>query len=140
MADCIFCQIADGSAPSWKVYETASTCAFLDLAPVNAYHTLVIPKRHYANIFDVPAQELCDVMLALKHVVDMYKAKLGIQSVQITNVPVSRRNKMYFTSTSTSFRATAETVKTSRGRRILKCAANLPSCSPDCDSSDLPLD
>ena len=85
MAECIFCQIADGSAPSWKVYETASTCAFLDLAPVNAYHTLVIPKRHYSNIFDVPAPELCDVMLALKHVVDMYKAKLGIQNVQISN-------------------------------------------------------
>ena len=53
MEDCIFCQIASGNAKSWKVYETDNAYAFLDIHPVNEYHTLVIPKRHYVNIFDI---------------------------------------------------------------------------------------
>ena len=53
MEDCIFCQIASGNAKSWKVYETDHAYVFLDIHPVNEYHTLVIPKRHYVNIFDI---------------------------------------------------------------------------------------
>lgn len=43
MENCIFCQIASGQAKSWKVYETDYAYAFLDIHPVNEYHTLVIP-------------------------------------------------------------------------------------------------
>ncbi|OQY19883.1 MAG: HIT family hydrolase [Anaerolineaceae bacterium 4572_32.1] len=85
MNDCIFCQIAAGTAESWKVYATESAYAFLDVHPVNEYHTLVIPKRHYTNIFDVPEDELAQVIAALKHVVDLYHDKLGIENVQIVN-------------------------------------------------------
>ena len=85
MNDCIFCQVAEGTAESWKVYETDSTYAFLDIHPVNEYHTLVIPKRHYTNIFDVPDDELVQVISALKHVVDLYHDKLGIENLQIVN-------------------------------------------------------
>ena len=85
MIDCIFCQVAAGKAKSWKVYETDLAYAFLDIHPVNEYHTLVIPKRHYTNIFDVPADELTQLMLALKHVVDLYSRKLGLENAQIVN-------------------------------------------------------
>ncbi len=85
MDDCIFCQIALGTAASWKVYETDSACAFLDIHPVNEYHTLVIPKKHYINIFDAPEEELVQVISALKHVVDLYHEKLGIENAQIVN-------------------------------------------------------
>ena len=85
MEDCIFCQIASGNAKSWKVYETDHAYAFLDIHPVNAYHTLVIPKRHYVNIFDIPTEELLHVMSALKHVVDLYQERLGLANAQIVN-------------------------------------------------------
>jgi len=85
MNDCIFCQIAEGTAKSWKVYETESVYAFLDIHPVNAYHTLVIPKKHYTDIFDVPEDALVQVISALKHVVDLYHNKLGIENAQIVN-------------------------------------------------------
>ena len=65
MEDCIFCRVASGNAKSWKVYETEHAYAFLDIHPVNEYHTLVIPKQHYVNIFDVPTKELLHVMSAL---------------------------------------------------------------------------
>lgn len=83
MDDCIFCKIAAGEVPSYKVYETAHAYVFLDIHPVNDYHTLVIPKQHYVNIFDVPEEVLLNVMSALKHVVDLYKEKLGLDQAQI---------------------------------------------------------
>lgn len=52
--DCIFCQIVAGRAPAEKVLETESVLAFLDLAPVHYGHTLVIPKKHYETLLDLP--------------------------------------------------------------------------------------
>ncbi|HWP61498.1 MAG TPA: HIT family protein [Candidatus Paceibacterota bacterium] len=53
-SDCVFCKIVAGELPSYKVYEDEDTLAFLDINPVHAGHTLVIPKEHVANIFDMP--------------------------------------------------------------------------------------
>ena len=85
MDNCIFCQIVKGSSPSWKVMESEHAYAFLDINPVNEYHTLVIPKKHYRDIFDIPMDELWHVMDLLKQVVDLYAEKLGIQNLQIVN-------------------------------------------------------
>lgn len=85
MHNCIFCQIAKGKAKSWKVYETDAAYAFLDINPFNEYHTLVIPKAHYANIFDVPESELLQLISALKAVIDLYHEKLGIENMQIVS-------------------------------------------------------
>lgn len=57
MQDCIFCKIVRGELPSHKVYETDDVLAFLDIHPVNAGHTLVIPKAHSTNIFDIEARD-----------------------------------------------------------------------------------
>ena len=56
-SDCIFCKIVAGELPSFKVYEDAETLAFLDIRPVNSGHTLVVPKNHSVNIFDVPEKD-----------------------------------------------------------------------------------
>jgi histidine triad (HIT) family protein len=85
MNDCIFCRIAAGAVPSWKVYESSAAYAFFDINPVNEYHTLVISKSHYKSIFDIPAQDLLNVISALKYVVDLYHEKLGLEHVQIVN-------------------------------------------------------
>ena len=54
---CIFCRIAQKQVPASRVYEDEKVMAFLDIRPLNEGHTLVIPKAHCENIFDVP-QEL----------------------------------------------------------------------------------
>jgi histidine triad (HIT) family protein len=54
MPDCIFCRIAAGELPSVRVLETPTALAFLDIAPVNYGHTLVIPKAHYPGLLDLP--------------------------------------------------------------------------------------
>ena len=54
MRDCIFCRIAAGEMPAVRVLETPEVLAFLDIAPVNYGHTLVIPKAHYENLLELP--------------------------------------------------------------------------------------
>ncbi len=85
MNDCIFCKIVKGDARSWKVFENESVYAFFDLNPVNEYHTLVIPKKHYENIFDVTENELVEVIKVVKELAVLYNDKLGIKNVQIIN-------------------------------------------------------
>lgn len=85
MSPCIFCRIAKGEAKSWKVYEDESVYAFLDVNPVNEYHTLVIPKAHYENIFDIPEGELLKVMAVVRTLARLYRERLGIHNVQIIN-------------------------------------------------------
>ncbi len=58
MADCIFCQIIRGELPCAKVYEDQRVISFLDINPINAGHTLVLPKRHYATLFDITEDDL----------------------------------------------------------------------------------
>lgn len=48
--ECIFCKIVDGKMPSYKIYEDDSILAFLDINPVSAGHTLIIPKKHTLDI------------------------------------------------------------------------------------------
>jgi histidine triad (HIT) family protein len=54
MRDCIFCKIVRGEIPSVRVFEDETFIAILDLFPVTEGHTLLIPKEHHVNIFDVP--------------------------------------------------------------------------------------
>lgn len=62
MRDCIFCRIVQGEIPCAKLYETEHSLAFLDIAPLNRGHSLVIPKRHYADIFGMPGDVLADII------------------------------------------------------------------------------
>jgi len=85
MENCIFCKIVRGEANSWKVYEDEHTYAFLDINPVNEYHTLVIPKKHYKDIFDIPENEAVHIMKTIKTITGLYNEKLGLKNVQIIN-------------------------------------------------------
>lgn len=85
MDNCIFCKIVSGEFSSWKIYEDEHTYAFLDINPANEYHTLVIPKKHYVDIFDIPEEEAAAVIKTVKKITSLYKDKLGIKNVQIIN-------------------------------------------------------
>ncbi len=63
---CIFCKIVAKEAASSLVYEDKSVMAFLDIRPLTIGHTLVIPKDHYVDIFDIPPKELASVHLTAK--------------------------------------------------------------------------
>lgn len=61
---CIFCEIVAGRIPSATVYEDEHVLAFMDIAPANPGHLLIIPKQHYRNIFDMPAEVGSKIMEA----------------------------------------------------------------------------
>jgi histidine triad (HIT) family protein len=54
---CIFCKIAAGEIPANVVYQDNDVIAFNDLSPQAPHHVLVIPKKHYTTLNDVPAEE-----------------------------------------------------------------------------------
>ena len=54
MGECIFCKIINGEIPAAKVYEDELVVAFMDIAPINFGHVLVIPKEHHQSISTVP--------------------------------------------------------------------------------------
>ena len=66
--DCIFCKIVAGELPSNKVYEDEDYLAFLDIAPMNPGHTLVIPKAHYDNVLETPAEVLGGMMPVVQRI------------------------------------------------------------------------
>jgi len=82
MENCIFCKIVRGEAPSWKVWESEHVYAFLDINPVNEYHTLVIPRKHYKDVFDTPAEALQEIAFALKAVTVQIINSSGSQAQQ----------------------------------------------------------
>ncbi|MFZ4396539.1 MAG: HIT domain-containing protein [Kiritimatiellia bacterium] len=64
--NCIFCKILAKQIPSAPVYEDAYTLAFLDIAPFEKGHTLVIPKFHAERLTDLPADWLLRLMPAVQ--------------------------------------------------------------------------
>lgn len=84
MNDCIFCKIINGDIPNHKIYENESTLVFLDISKDAEGHTLVIPKKHYQNIFDVPESELTNILSTVKKVSTHYH-NLGYTGVNILN-------------------------------------------------------
>ena len=81
--NCLFCKIAAGEIPCEKVYEDADTFAFLDIKPVNPGHLLVIPKEHYANIFEVPNELVTKMMETMKKMAHALKDGLGVEDGNI---------------------------------------------------------
>ncbi|PAT02634.1 HIT family protein [Candidatus Izimaplasma bacterium ZiA1] len=51
--ECIFCKIVNGDVPSYKLYEDDKILAFLDITQGTKGHTLVIPKTHVSNIYEI---------------------------------------------------------------------------------------
>ena len=77
MKDCIFCKIINGDIPCMKVYEDGVCLAYLDINPDSDGHTLIIPKKHYKDIYDIPNDTLAHIYDVSKKIMDMLKDKLG---------------------------------------------------------------
>jgi len=65
---CVFCKITRKQASASVVYEDESVLAFLDIRPLNEGHTLVIPKEHYATVFDAPEELVANIHKIVKRV------------------------------------------------------------------------
>ena len=85
MENCIFCKIAKGEIPCAKVYEDEQVFAFLDVNPNTSGHTLVIPKRHFADLFDIDPGVLQKIVVVGKEIAAKMKKSLGAAGVHLSN-------------------------------------------------------
>ena len=53
MDNCIFCKIAKGEIPSATIYEDEMVRMILDINPASKGHALILPKQHYANVYEI---------------------------------------------------------------------------------------
>lgn len=77
MADCIFCKIIAGEIPAYKVYEDDEVLAFLDIEPVNPGHVLVVPKKHFESLFDLPDDLARQIVSVIKKITPAILAGAG---------------------------------------------------------------
>ncbi|MDQ1333347.1 MAG: histidine triad family protein [Thermodesulfobacteriota bacterium] len=68
MESCIFCKIVRGEIPSFKVYEDEKVLAFEDINPISLGHTLVIPRNHAKDLWEIAEEDLTAVHLASKKI------------------------------------------------------------------------
>lgn len=86
MEDCIFCKIVKGEIPCFKVYEDDKVLAFEDINPIMEGHTLLIPKVHTPNLWEIPDDDLAAVHLASKKVIKAIQVCLnpiGVAALQL---------------------------------------------------------
>ena len=69
---CVFCMIANGEIPTNKVYEDKDVMAFLDLSQATLGHTLVIPKKHFDNIYALDSDTASKVFVVTKSGFDLH--------------------------------------------------------------------
>lgn len=81
--NCLFCTIIAGDIPAHKVYEDEQVLAFLDIYPKTKGHTLVIPKRHADNIYDIDTKDLEHVMHVAQEIAKGMKTSLDTSGVNM---------------------------------------------------------
>ena len=74
--DCIFCKIAAGEIPSNTIYEDDSYRVILDLGPAARGHALILPKEHYADIYELPDEKAGEVFRLAKKMAGKMKSAL----------------------------------------------------------------
>ena len=73
---CVFCKIIAGAIPACAVYEDENTFAFLDIAPFEKGHVLVVPRYHTAYLTDLPQEHLFPFITAVQKVAGLLLKKL----------------------------------------------------------------
>lgn len=81
--NCIFCKIANGEIPSKTLYEDDNFRVILDLGPATKGHALVLPKEHYANLYDLPEETAGEAMKLAKRMVIKMTERLGCEGFNL---------------------------------------------------------
>jgi histidine triad (HIT) family protein len=81
--DCVFCQIIRKEAIASFVYEDDRVVVFLSNRPVNEGHSLVVPKKHYENIYEVPDDEVDNLFKIAKHVSVAVRNAMAAEGIRV---------------------------------------------------------
>lgn len=81
--DCIFCKIVSGDAPAYKVFENDEVVAFLDIFPWAKGHTLVVPKGHSPNIFEISEADAAAVIRAVRKIAPVLRDTVEAEGMNL---------------------------------------------------------
>ena len=77
MSDCIFCKIVKGEIPAAKVFENEHVLAFMDISQVTKGHTLVIPKVHKENLFELTPEMASNIFEVVPKIANALKTEFN---------------------------------------------------------------
>ncbi|MBN2232649.1 MAG: histidine triad nucleotide-binding protein [Deltaproteobacteria bacterium] len=77
MTDCLFCKIAAHEIPAEIVFENDRVLAFKDINPKAPVHLLIVPKKHYATLNDIPDDEM-EIIAEIHRVVKHLAREFGV--------------------------------------------------------------
>lgn len=89
MDSCVFCKIIKGALPASVVYENETTLAIMDINPINKGHVLIMPKKHYASLREMPEQETAQLMSVVAKV---EKAVWEVEDIACTGTNILQNN------------------------------------------------
>ena len=81
--DCLFCKIINGDIPSKTIYEDEDFKVFLDINPSTNGDMLIVPKKHFENIYDIDEKLIPRIHELIKKLFDLTKDKLGAEGLTI---------------------------------------------------------
>ena len=81
--DCIFCKIANGEIPSATLYEDDDFRVILDLGPATRGHSLILPKKHYESLFEMPEELAAKSICLAKKMLPKLKKALNCDGIQL---------------------------------------------------------
>ncbi|GFI61459.1 protein hit [Clostridiales bacterium] len=83
MDNCIFCKIIDGEIPSATIYEDDEFKVILDRFPGNVGHALILPKKHYSDIFEIDEDIAGRLFKLAVRVAKHIKVTLGLEAINL---------------------------------------------------------
>lgn len=83
MDNCIFCKIASGEIPAATLYEDDLFRVILDLGPASKGHALILPKNHYANLYEIPDEMVGKAMVLAQKMGTALKEALGCDGLNV---------------------------------------------------------
>jgi len=81
--DCIFCKIVAGEVPSYCIYEDELFKVILDAYPSSVGHSLILTKKHYENVYELPEKEAAALMPLAAKISKKLKTSLGCEGLNI---------------------------------------------------------
>ena len=94
--DCIFCKIINGEMPTYKLYEDDKVIVIMDAYPNVDGHTLVIPKKHYDTLMDLPDDLIIHINTIAKKYAGIIMEKLNAKELtMLVNYGNSQKVKHY---------------------------------------------
>lgn len=81
--NCIFCKLANGEIPSATLYEDEDFRVILDLSPASKGHALILPKEHYANLYELSDELAAKALVLAKKMITKMTGALGCDGYNV---------------------------------------------------------